>query len=148
MSAVVEENLYEQDFYAWANKQAALLRAGKLEQVDLEHVAEEIESMGKSEKRALASRIEVLLMHLLKWQFQPNLQSRSWGDSIEEQRERIVDLLEDNPSLKSQIDESFKKSYFYAVKGAVRETGLSKELFPTECPWVFEQIIANDFWPQ
>ena len=94
--------LYEQDFYAWANEQAALLRAGRLSEADIEHIAEEIESMGKTEKRELVSRLTVLLLHLLKWQHQPTHRGTVWRLTLEEQRNQIEDHLADNPS--SQID--------------------------------------------
>ena len=93
--------LYEQDFYAWANEQAALLRSGRVSDADLEHIAEEIESMGRSEKRELISRLKLLLAHLLKWQFQPTLRGNSWRLTIEEQRRDVAEHLADNPSLKS-----------------------------------------------
>lgn len=140
-------NLYDQDFYAWANEQAGLLRAGKLTQADIEHIAEEIESMGKSEKRELVNRLSVLLMHLLKWQFQPTARSTSWRLTIEEQRDRLVDHLADNPSLKATIETSIVTAQRLAILGAARETGLDVGTFPTLCPWSFEQIIASDFWP-
>ncbi len=98
--------LYDQDFYAWANEQAGLLRAGRLSEADIEHIAEEIESMGKSEKRELVSRLTVLLLHLLKWQHQPAFRSKSWRLTLEEQRDRLEDHLADNPSLKSSLLES------------------------------------------
>ncbi|HLB99535.1 MAG TPA: DUF29 domain-containing protein, partial [Acetobacteraceae bacterium] len=96
----MSNSLYDRDFYAWANEQAALLRAGRLAEADLENIAEEIESMGRSEKRELNSRLRVLLMHLLKWRHQPMLRSKRWSNTIAAQRDDIVDHLADNPSLK------------------------------------------------
>jgi predicted nucleic acid-binding Zn-ribbon protein len=144
----LEEKSYESDFYAWTNEQATLLRSGRLDQLDIEHLAEEIESMGKSERNELLHRLEILLMHLLKWRFQPNLQSRSWEATIDEQRERIVDHLDENPSLKSKLDEFLVKSYKYAIRGAMKETGLAKSTFPENCPWSIEQIMDTCFWPE
>lgn len=141
-------NLYERDFYAWANEQAGLLRAGKLSEADLEHIAEEIESMGKSEKRELVNRLSVLLMHLLKWQFQATGRGTSWRLTIEEQRDRLADHLADNPSLKATLDASIASGYKLAVLGAARETGLDRAIFPAVCPWSFQQIMAEDFWPE
>src|ERR1700684_4714536 len=103
---VAPESSYDRDFYAWANEQVALLRAGKLAQADLEHIAEEIESMGRTEKRELISRLTVLLLHLLKWRFQPEFRSRSWRLSIDGQRLDIEDLLKDNASLRPVVSES------------------------------------------
>jgi hypothetical protein len=147
VSVMSTSALYEHDFYAWANEQAALLRAGKLAQADIEHIAEEIESMGKSEKRELVNRLSILLMHLLKWQFQPTSRSTGWRLTIEEQRDRLADHLADNPSLKATIETSIITAHRFAILGAARETGLDIGVFPTLCPWTFEQIIAPDFWP-
>src|ERR1700676_5000560 len=95
--------LYEEDFYAWSNEQSALLRAGKLGQADIAHIAEEIESMGRTEKRELVSRLAILLQHLLKWRFQAAKQTPSWEASILVQRNRLADHLDDNPSLKPRL---------------------------------------------
>jgi hypothetical protein len=141
-------NLYDQDFYAWANEQAGLLRAGKLSEADIEHIAEEIESMGKSEKRELVNRLSLLLMHLLKWQFQATARGTSWRLTIEEQRDRLADHLADNPSLKATLDASIASGYKLAILGAARETKLDRTIFPAVCPWSFDQIMAEDFWPE
>src|ERR1700723_630738 len=110
MTKLAHDSDYDRDFYAWANKQAALLRAGKLGEADFEHIAEEIESMGKSEKRELVSRLTVLLVHLLKWQHQPVLRSKSWRLTLEEQRIRLENHLADNPSLKSSLNEAITEA--------------------------------------
>jgi hypothetical protein len=141
-------NLYDEDFYAWANEQAALLRAGKLAAADIEHIAEEIESMGKTEKRELVSRLKVLLIHLLKWQFQPTGRGTSWRLTVEEQRRDVVDHLADNPSLHAKMEEATASAYGLAVLGAARATGLDRSTFPTECPWSFEQMTDAEFWPE
>lgn len=141
-------SLYESDFYAWANEQAALLRAGKLNAADIENIAEEIESMGRSEKRELVSRLTVLLMHLLKWQYQPLLQGPSWRTTIRIQRSRIIDHLADNPSLKSQISEAMIRAYREARMEAAAETGLKEITFPAACPWSFDRVMDEDFWPE
>ena len=139
--------LYEQDFYAWANEQAALLRAGRLSEADIEHVAEEIESIGKAEKRELVSRLKVLLLHLLKWRFQPTMRGTSWRLTVKEQRREVADHLGDNPSLRATLSESLRAAYRLACIIASRETGLAEETFPADCPWSFEQMMADDFWP-
>lgn len=141
-------NLYEADFYAWANEQASLLRAGKLSVADIENIAEEIESMGKTEKRELESRLTVLLLHLLKWKFQPGLQGNSWRLTIREQRRRTIRHLRDNPSLKARLGEVIEAAYGDALIEAERETGLPEATFPTECPWPFERIMDAGFWPE
>jgi hypothetical protein len=140
-------DLYETDFYAWANEQAALLRAGKLSAADIEHIAEEIESMGKTEKRELISRLTVLLIHLLKWQFQPVRRGNSWRTTIRVQRLDLFRHLKDNPSLKSQIPGAVADAYTTALIQAADETGLPEETFPAECPWSFDQIMDAGFWP-
>ncbi|MGJ0452122.1 MAG: DUF29 domain-containing protein [Methylocystis sp.] len=107
--------LYDQDFYAWANEQAALLRAGKLSEADIEHIAEEVESLGRTEKRDLVSRLIVLMVHLLKWRFQPSLRGRSWKLSVDEQQIAIDAHLSDNPSLKSVIADATALAYRQAA---------------------------------
>ncbi|MDX5929660.1 DUF29 domain-containing protein [Acidiphilium acidophilum] len=140
--------LYDRDFYAWANEQAGLLREGKLTQADIEHIAEEIESMGKSEKRELVSRLTILLLHLIKWQFQAPKRSKSWQNSVEVQRISLDSHLRDNPSLKSVLDSSISEAYRVARLEAENETGIDKNTFPVTCPWSFDQMIAEDFWPE
>jgi hypothetical protein len=139
---------YEEDLYTWSLEQASLLRAHKFDQIDLENIIEEIEDMSKSERRALQSFLETLLMHLLKWQYQPAYQGRSWKFTIIEQRKRIESHLQENPGLKSKLPELVEKAYGYAVTGAVRETGLAVNVFPQQCPWSYEQFTNPDFWPE
>jgi len=140
--------LYDQDFYAWANEQAGLLRAGKLSEADIEHIAEEIESMGKTEKRELTSRLAVLLLHLLKWRFQPKRRGSSWEATIKIQRRDLRRHLADNPSLKSKLSEAIADAYGNAIIEAGAETGLAESTFPADCPWSFEKIMAEYFWPE
>lgn len=139
---------YNSDFYAWANEQAALLRAGRFGAADIENIAEEIESMGRGEKRELVNRLTVLLLHLLKWHFQPGFRSASWSSSIREQRLRLKSHLKDNPSLKAKLDEAFGEAYELAVIAAARETGLPEGGFPQNCPYRFEQAVDGEFWPE
>lgn len=140
--------LYDEDFFAWANEQARLLRAGRLSDADIEHIAEEIESMGKAEKRELVSRLVVLLVHLLTWQFQVKRRGASWEATIRLQRRALTDHLADNPSLKSRIPEALARSYGDAIIAAAAETRLPEGTFPAVCPWDFAQIMAADFWPE
>ncbi len=140
-------SLYEQDFYAWANEQAALLRAGKLSAADIDHIAEEIESMGRSEKRELMSRLMVLLTHLLKWRYQPALRTRSWRATIINQRRDVAEHLAENPSLRATLDQSIAAAYERAKTTATAETELDEDTFPTACPWPFERFIDTEFWP-
>jgi hypothetical protein len=141
-------SLYDQDFYAWANKQATLLREGKLDEADIANIAEEIESMGRSERRELVNRLTVILLHLLKWQFQPGLRGNSWRLSIEEQRYRLEDHLNDNPSLTSQLDKAMRDAYRLALVEVERETGLARGTFPLQCPYSFESATSAEFWPE
>ena len=139
--------LYDTDFYAWANEQAALLRAGRLSDADVENIAEEIESMGRSERRELVSRLAVLLTHLLKWRFQPELRGRSWTLTIEQQRIQLDRHLGENPSLKSQIQSAMRDAYQDARVEAERETHLPRSTFPKDCPFTFDDAMNPDFWP-
>lgn len=142
-----KSSLYDKDFYAWSNEQAALLRSGKLSFADIENIAEEIESMGRSEKRELVNRLKVLLLHLLKWRFQPALRCKSWRLTIMEQRREVTRHLADNPSLKARLGETIGDAYGDATIGAARETDLDLDAFPASCPWSFDQIMDTDFWP-
>ncbi len=143
----MSNTLYDQDFYAWANEQARLLRAGDLSAADIEHIAEEIESMGRSEKRELVSRLTILLIHLLKWRFQPDMRTKSWRKNVTVQRVRLESHMRDNPSLKSTLAEGIKEAFRVARLEAEAETGIDESTFPTVCPWSFEQLMDEDFWP-
>jgi Domain of unknown function DUF29 len=139
--------LYEKDWYTWSMENARLLRAGKLDQVDLNQIAEEIEDMGKSEKRAIESHLRVLLMHLLKWQFQPGLQGATWRHSIDNARIDLEDLFDENPALRARFDEFIPKEYKHAKRDAMYETGLPEANFPIACPYDSSQILNIEFWP-
>ena len=138
---------YNKDFYAWLMKNADLLRQHKFNEVDIEHIAEELESMGKSEKRELTNRLTVLLTHLLKWKFQSALRSRSWKNTILTQRIDILELLEDSPSLKYELEERVVTAYEKAKLSAEDETGMDKNNFPETCPFTFEQLLKKDYLP-
>ncbi len=138
---------YEKDFYSWTQEQADLLRKGQFNNLDIPNLIEEIETMGRSEKRELESRLTILLLHLLKWKFQEVRRGRSWQLSIDEQRIQFEDTLNENPGLKPQLDEIVKKAYKLAVIKAARETKISKAVFPECCPWNLAQIIEDEFYP-
>ncbi len=138
---------YDNDFHAWAMEQAALLRANRLSEADIANIAEEIESMGRSEKRELVNRLAVLLAHLLKWRFQPGFRGASWRLSVLEQRDRLREHLKDNPSLNAVLPEAFETAYRYARRTAQQETGFGDGAFPTALPWSREQVMDDDFWP-
>jgi hypothetical protein len=140
--------LYDEDFYAWSMEQARRLRAGEFSQLDIENIAEELESMGRSDKREIESRLIVLLAHLLKWQVQVGFRSRSWSATIREQRDRIDDLLSESPSLRSSIGSVRPALYARARRVAADETGLSESAFPADCPFTADRILAEDFLPE
>jgi hypothetical protein len=139
---------YEQDIVAWANEQAAFIRAGRFDLLDLENIAEEIEDVGKSEKRALTSRMAVLLAHLLKWQFQAGRRGASWQLTIKEQRKEIFYDLKETPSLKRLLsDTEWLEMVWGKARGiAASETGL--DTFPESCTWTPEQILDQTFFPE
>jgi uncharacterized protein DUF29 len=139
---------YEDDFLAWTQEQARLLRAGEIAQLDAANVAEEIEDMGRSIRHQLRNRLAVLTMHLLKWRYQPGYRSPSWSGTIKEQRDQIDDLLEESPSLRPLIVQEVAKIYRRAVNKAVAETGLPEASFPTECPFTPDSILAEGFLPE
>ena len=139
---------YEQDFFAWVNEQAASLRARDWSGVDVEHLVEEIEGMGRSEKRALESRLAVLLQHLLKWALQAERRGASWQLTIDVQRDAINDLLHDNPSLRAGLDDVCAHAYVKARRYAAIETGLAVARFPETCPWDIASVLSADFMPE
>jgi hypothetical protein len=118
---------YQTDFFNWTREQAELLKAGSFDQLDVGHLIEELETMGASERRELLSRLEELLMRLLKWQYQPGLRGASWEVSIIKQRDALEDLFESSPSLRSRLDEVFSKAEC--------------------CAWTIEDVLRSDFWP-
>lgn len=138
---------YNTDFYGWTQQQAELLRSGDVNQLDKENLLEEIESMGRSERRELESRLEVLITHLLKWQYQEGLRSHRWRLTIVGQRAKVNDCLAESPSLKHKLSESLAKAYRYSLISAEKETNISRKVFPSVCPWSFEQIINSEFYP-
>jgi hypothetical protein len=138
---------YEQDFYAWTQEQAQLLKCGKLQGLDLENLAEEIASLGKQQKQELRNRFGVLIGHLLKWEYQPSLRGKSWRITIELQRDEILELVNDNPSLKSYLEEAIAKSYKQAIALVVKETPFDKDDLPSVCLYTFTQIFDQDFYP-
>ncbi len=138
---------YEKDFYSWTYEQAELLRKGRFNELDIANLIEEIETMGRSEKRELESRLTILLLHLLKWKYQEVRRGRSWQLSIDEQRIQFSKALKDNPGLKSALDEILKDAYKLAVIKAAQETKISKNIFPENCPWELAQLIDEAFYP-
>ncbi len=139
--------LYEYDFAQWAQRQADLLRQGRLGDLDVEHLLEELDSMGASERRELVNRLAVLLTHLLKWQYQPNRRGNSWRLTIKIQRLDVAAVLRQNPSLQPRLHEFCHEAYTKAVLQAARETHLDETVFPDRCPFSIEQALDDDYWP-
>ncbi|WP_252177746.1 DUF29 domain-containing protein [Endozoicomonas sp. 4G] len=141
------ENLYKTDYYQWVKQQKELLINRQFDQLDLENLIEEVDDMGKHEPRSLTSHLKQLLMHLLKWHYQPEHQSRSWQDSIILHREDVEELLLENPSLNPKLPELYSKAYKRAVALAVKQTGLPAKTFPKECPWAYKQVMRDGWLP-
>ena len=142
--------LYDQDYYTWSMRNAQLIRQGRFDEIDVDHLAEEVEDMGKSTQRELVSSLIVLLAHLLKWQYEPDQRARhgrSWRLTIQEQRRRLAILLHKNPGLKPLMNESVEEAYSTAQLIAARETDRDETAFPEVCPFAFEDALDNDFWP-
>ena len=140
-------SLYETDFYAWTQQQVEALVAKQWEQLDLPHLLEELADLGRRERQELRNRLGLLLGHLLKWQYQPELRGNSWLATIREQRREIRTLLQENPSLKPYLPEALSLGYQGGLDLAVRETGLDYTHFPEACPYTWEQSLNTDFFP-
>lgn len=138
---------HEQDYALWCAEQGALLRQGKLDALDRENLAEEIESLGRSDKREIEGRLKPLLVHLLKWQLQKENRSGGWEATIKEQRMRIAKPLIESPSLKGYPDVVLQEEYGLARWDAAKETGLPIAAFPESCPFTIQQILDNTYLP-
>jgi hypothetical protein len=141
---------YEKDVVAWAWEQAALLRAGKLASIDIEHIAEEIEDVAKTESRELRSRLAVLLAHLLKWQYQTERRSKSWTNTIRTQRKEALSVLNEAPSLRRRFDDAewLDLVWSKARTQAEAETGIDFDTFPEVCPWTMATVLEEGFLPE
>lgn len=140
-------NLYDADFYTWTHRQADLLRQGRFNELDTQHLIEELNSMGARERRELVNRLAVLLAHLLKWRYQPDRRGTSWQRTIKIQRMEIADLVADNPGLKPEITELFTKAYQKARLLASDESGIDESTLPGESPFTLEQTLDENYWP-
>jgi Domain of unknown function DUF29 len=141
------QSLYESDFYGWTKQQVQLLRNQQWNQLDLNYLIEEIESLGRQERQQLRNRLSILIAHLLKWEYQPTKRSRSWLATIRVQRRDILRLLKDNPSLKPYLLEIGSESYENGRDLAVAETNLPFKTFPVECLYSVEEVLDNRFYP-
>ena len=140
--------LYDCDFYAWTQEQAALLRSGQWDRLDIPNLVEEIETLGRQERRELVNRLGILVGHLLKWQFQPQQRSNSRIATIIEQRQEIQELIADNPSLKSYLVEAIEKAYQKGILLVAKETPLSLDDLPAQCPYTLDQVMDPNFYPE
>jgi Domain of unknown function DUF29 len=139
---------YEDDFYVWTQTQAAALRAKDWAALDLEHLAEEIESLGKRDRRAVESFLEVVALHLLKWVYQPVCRTPSWRASVRNARNRLEKILRDSEALGQHAQAELAAIYRRARRAAAEETGLPLATFPETCPWTLAQLQDEDFWPE
>jgi hypothetical protein len=141
-------DLYEADFYAWTQEQARLLREQRWSKLDVEELAEEVEAVGRNDRRQIESCLIVVLSHLLKWKYQPGSRSPSWKRTLREQRRRIAQIVKETASLGSYPAKVFLEQYEAACLDAADETGMAVELFPDACPFTIEQVLDIDFLPE
>ena len=141
-------NLYEQDFLSWIEAQAKALKDRQVAALDWDNLVEEIESMGRSQRNELKSRLRVLLMHLIKWHWQPEKRSTSWQLTIKEQRLSLRDLLEMSPSLRPSLSVLLPRAWQDASSSAALETGLNESIFPEICPWSMEDVLLDGWLPE
>ena len=140
-------NLYETDFYAWTQQQAALLHTQQWSQLDLPNLIEEIDALGKQQRQELRNRLSILIGHLLKWQYQPQNRSRSWLATIRIQRLDILALLAENLSLKPHLEAALQKAYQRGVQLAIQDTELPDRTFPLESPYSLPEVLDDRFYP-
>ena len=139
---------YDTDFYAWAQAQAAALRAKDWAALDREHLAEEVEELRKTERRGVHSQLRLILTHLLKWVAQPDKRTESWRSTIANGRVLVQEALEDIPSLARELPALHTSAYSRARRDAAKDTGIPLATFPEPCPWTAEQVLDADFWPE
>lgn len=134
----MQQSNYETDFVSWSAEQADLLKKGQFEKLDMINLIDEVESLGRSEKRTVTSYLTIYLMHLLKSRYQPNHNCRSWEISLRNSLKQFLKNISANPGLKPSLDEIILDAYENAIEEAAKETGFSEDIFPSECPWIKE----------
>jgi hypothetical protein len=140
---------YDTDFYAWTQAQAAAIRAKEVAALDIEHLAEEVEDLGRAARKSLGSQLERLLLHLLKWQYDPATDPRRlWRVTIRHARREMADDLAENRTLQGYPAERLATAYRHAREDAADETNLPLATFPEACPWTVAQVLDADFWPE
>ncbi|MGM3305444.1 DUF29 domain-containing protein [Anabaena sp. WFMT] len=147
MKLQTQATLYEQDYYLWLETTIKKLQEHEFQSLDIDNLIEELETLGRSEKKALRSYLRLIVMHLLKWQYQPEMRSKSWQITIRNNRFEIEEALQYSPSFKPQLAEILTQCYPRAVMEASDETGLSASIFPPSCPFTIEQILDQNFLP-
>lgn len=146
-AATDNEALYNRDFYAWTVQTAERIRQGRFVDLAREALAEEVEDMGKRDYRQVRALLMPLILHLLKWGYQGERRSRSWKSSVIKQRLRLTGILADSASLRAKAIQGLDQTYRSAVKLAAVETGIDEDKFPERCPFEFDQLLDNDYWP-
>ncbi|BAU67220.1 hypothetical protein STA3757_46300 [Stanieria sp. NIES-3757] len=141
----MSNSLYDQDYYLWIEDLLNKIQEKRWDEMDWDNLWEEIDDMGKSQKQRLTSNLRILLMHLLKWEFQPQKRSNSWKYTIIEHRRRILEQLEYSPSLKNYLNSNFEATYQKARKDASLETNLSLNTFPNQCPYTID-VVLDENW--
>ena len=138
---------YSSDFSRWTEETGRLLREGRWQHVDVEHLIAEVEDLGKSERRGIASQLTRLLLHLLKWQYQPQRRSDSWLDSIADARLQIELAMQDSPSLRDYPSDQLARFYALGRSGAAKQTGMPLSTFPEQCPYALDDVLSDDWLP-
>jgi hypothetical protein len=142
------QELYDLDFFEWTQRNAELLSRGYFDAADIPHIAEELADLGRRDQREVRNFLTRLIMHLLKWQFQPSHRGESWLKNIIDSRENLDSIFEQSPSLRRHAKGSLARAYGRACKYASVETGLEKSTFPPDCPYSFDQMLNDDFLPE
>ena len=145
--SVESRTLYDEDFYAWTQQQAQMIASGDWKSIDRPNLVEEIESLGKQQRQEMRNRLGILLAHLLKWEYQSQKRSRSWLSTIRVQRQDLLDLLQESPSLKPYLEEAMAKAYLKAKNLAMGETNLPSTTFPAQCPYTWSETTDEQFYP-
>jgi hypothetical protein len=137
---------YDDDFVLWLDAQVELLRAGRYELLDKDNLLDELSAMTRHDRRSLHSRLEKIIMHMLKMDFQPVRRTRSWSATVREQRRKIALILADSPCLRRELQSMIERVYPDAVYEAVKQTGLPASTFPAACPYAIQQILQGEAW--
>ena len=150
-----QADTYEQDIDAWIDTQVRLLKQRRLHEIDVAHLIEQLQDMGKGNRRELESQLIILIAHLLKWEFQldalsgqwKEFEGKSWRNAIIEQRAQILFLLRQVPRLQPLVEDAMTEAYPEAHRIAARETGLEFDLFPKHSPFTAAELLDQDYYP-